>query len=98
MKKDTRLNIAPVALLLVLLMLLILLAHRKGLTTAEEAETAVVKVGRTVDRNSHSRVAAAAMLALFAYVTWTVLRANRGDAKTMPPAEESRASDKTAPS
>jgi hypothetical protein len=68
MKKDTRLNIAPGALLLILLGILILLAVHKRLTTAEEAEKAVVKVEHHVIRDSHSPVAIIAVVALFAYV------------------------------
>jgi hypothetical protein len=97
MKKDSRLNIAPAALLLTLLAVLILLAVHKRLTTAEEVEKAVVKVDDNVVRDSYMRVAVVAMVALFAYVIWTVLRANRGEAKAMPPAKESSARDKIAP-
>jgi hypothetical protein len=94
MKKDTRLNIAPGALLLILLAMLILLAVRKGLTTTEEVDKVVVKVDRNVIRDSRVRVAVVVVVALFAYVMWTALRANRGEAKAMPPAKESSASDK----
>ena len=94
MKKDTRLNLSPAAILLILLAMLILLAVRKRLTTAEEVDKAVSKVGHAVVHDSHSGVAIVVVVALFAYVTWTVLRANRGDAEAMPPAEESSASDK----
>jgi hypothetical protein len=38
----------------------------------------------------------ASLMALFAFVTWTVLRANEGEDKAMPAARESSASDKTA--
>ena len=93
MKKDTRLNIAPGALLLILLAMLILLAIRKRLTTAEEVDKAVGKVEHAVVRDSHLRVAVVVMVAFFAYITWTVLRANRGEDKAMPPAKESSASD-----
>jgi hypothetical protein len=97
MKKDSRLKIAPAALLLTLLAVLILLAIHKRLTTAAEVEKAVVKVEDNVVRDSYSRVAVVAMVALFAYVMWIVLRANRGEAKEMPPAKESSARDKIAP-
>jgi hypothetical protein len=94
MKKDKRLNVAPGALLLILLGMLILLAVYKRLTTAEEVEKAAVIVEHHAVRDSHSPVAVVAMVALFAYVTWTALRANRGGAKGMPPARESSPSDK----
>jgi len=93
MKKDTRLNLSPGAILFILLAMLILLAVRKRLTTAEEVDKAAGKVGHAFIRDSHARVAIVVLVALFAYVTWTVLRANRGEAKAMPPAEESSASD-----
>jgi hypothetical protein len=94
MNKGTRFNTAPGALLLILLATLILLAVHKRLTTAEEVEKAAVTVEHHAVRDSHSQVAVIAVVALFAYVTWTVLRANRGEAKAMPPAKESSASDK----
>jgi hypothetical protein len=80
--------------LLVLLAVLILLAVRKRLTTAEEAEKATGKVEHVVVRDSHGRVAVVVVVGLFAYMTWTVLRANRGEAQAMPPAREASASDK----
>ena len=81
------------AILLILLAMLILLAVRKRLTTAEEVDKVVVKVDRNVIRDSRVRVAVVVVVALFAYVMWTALRANRGEAKAMPPAKESSASD-----
>jgi hypothetical protein len=75
MKKDTRFNLSPGALLLILLVVLILLAVRKRLTTAEEVDRAAGKVGHAVVHDSHSRVAIVVVVALFACVTWTALRA-----------------------
>src|SRR6516225_8662476 len=94
MKKETRLKLSPGAILLILVAMLILLAVRKRLTTAEEVDKAASKVGHAVFHDSHSRVAIVVVVALFAYVTWIVLRANREEAKAMPPAEESSANDK----
>ena len=94
MKKDTRLNIAPGAILLILLTMLIILAVHNRLTTAEEVDKAAVQLGRHVVRDSHSPITVVVMVALFAYVTWIVLRADRGEAKTTPPARESSVSDK----
>ena len=94
MKKDTRLNLSPGAILLILLALLMLLAVRKRLTTAKEVDEAVGKVGHAAARDSHAGVAIVVVVALFAYVTWIVLRANRGEAQAMPPAMEPSASDK----
>jgi hypothetical protein len=69
MKQDTRLNIAPVALLLILLAVLIFFAVHKRLATAEENEKAIVKVERHVVRDSHSIVAVVAMVALFCFAS-----------------------------
>jgi hypothetical protein len=89
-------KVSPVALL-VLLVLVTLVAVRHKVLTAEEAEKAVAKVEDDVVRDSHLTVAVVAMVALFGYVIWIVLRANQGDAKSMPPAKESSARDTTAP-
>jgi hypothetical protein len=68
--------------------------------TAEEAEDdavrAVVKLEGAVDRDDCAAVAILALMALFAFVTWTALRANGGEDKAMPPVRESSASDTTA--
>ena len=96
MTKNTPFSIAPGAILLVLLATLTLLAVQKRLTTAEETEKAAVKVEVNVVRDSYSKVVVIALVALFAYVTWTALRANRGEAKAMPPAKESSAGDDAA--
>jgi hypothetical protein len=100
MKKVTRLKIGPVALLVVLALLTVLVVHRKGLTAKEaedEAVGAVVKLEDTVARDRYVAVAFLTLVALFAFVTWTALRAKEGEDKTMPPAGEPSASDTTAP-
>jgi hypothetical protein len=88
MGKLTRLKIGPVALLVVLALLTLLVVKRKGVT-AEEAEGdvvwTVVKVERAIDRDDFSAVAFLALVALFAFVTWTALRANEGEGKATPP-------------
>ena len=100
MKKAQR-RIGPVALLvlLVLLALLTLLAVKRRHVTTEEAtdETvrAVVKIGFGGGLDSLAGVALLALIALFAFVTWTALRANEEEAKAMPPARESSASGTT---
>jgi hypothetical protein len=93
MKKGTAPNIAPGALLLILVALLILLAVHKRLATAEEVEKAVAKVEYHAVRDSHSPVAIIAVVALFAFVAWIVVRGNRGEAKALPPAKGSSASE-----
>jgi hypothetical protein len=99
MKKVTRLGIGPVALLVLLALLTLLVVKRKGLTAEEAvaaAVRAVVKLQDTVVRHEHAAVAFLALMALFAFVTWTALRANEGEDKAMPPARESSARGTTA--
>ena len=99
MKKVTRLKIGPVALLVLLALLTFLVVHRHGLTAKEaedEAVGAVVQLEDTAVRDRYVAVALLALVALFAFVTWTALRAKEGEDKTMPLAGESSASDKTA--
>jgi hypothetical protein len=91
MTKNTPFSIAPGAILLVLLATLTLLAVQKRLTTAEETEKAAVKVEVNVVRDSYSKVVVIALVALFAYVIWIVLRASPGEAQSTPPAKESSA-------
>jgi hypothetical protein len=50
-----------------------------------------------VVHDSYSKVVVIAMVALFGYVIWIVLRGNPGEAKTTPPVKESSANDKTVP-
>jgi hypothetical protein len=99
MKKGTRLKIGPVALLVLLALLTLLVVKRKDLTPEEaedDAVRAIVKLEDPVVRDGHAAVAFLALMALFAFVTWTALRANEGEDKAMPPARESSASDTTA--
>jgi hypothetical protein len=99
MAKVTRLKVGPVAVLVLLALLTILAVHRKGLTdeqAEDEAVGAVVQLEDTVVRDRYAAVAFLALVALFAFVTWTALRANEGEDKAAPPAGESNASDKTA--
>jgi hypothetical protein len=99
MKKETRLKIGPVALLVLLVLLMVLVVKRRHLTAEEaqdDAERAVVKLEGTVVRDERAAVAFLALMALFAFVTWTALRANEGEDKAMPPARESSASGTTA--
>jgi hypothetical protein len=88
-----------VASFLVLLALIALLAiHRKGLTADEAAEEGVGVVVRLEDdvfRDEYRTVATLAVIAMFAFVMWTVLRAKKEADKTMPLAKESRANNKT---
>jgi hypothetical protein len=99
MKKVTRLKIGPVTLLVLLALLTLLVVKRQHLT-AEEAEDdavrAVVKLEDTVVRDKYAAVAFLALMALFAFVTWTALRADEGGDKAMPPASGSSASDTMA--
>ena len=89
-----------VAVLVLLALLTFLAVHRNGLTSKDaedEAVGEVVKLRDMVLFDDFATVAFVALIALFAFVTWTVLRANHGEDKAMPPGRESSASDKTAP-
>ena len=92
MKNDTRFSVVPVV---VLVLLMLLAVHRR--LTVEEAEKTIVTVEKRVERDSYSTVAFVGMVALFGYMIWIVLRANQGEAKSMPPTKESSAGDKSAP-
>ena len=94
MTKDTRFSVAPVVVLVLLVLLMLLAVHRR--LTVTEAEEAVVTVHNRVVRDSHSTIALVAMVTLFGYMVWTVLCANQGEAKSMPPTRESSADDKSA--
>jgi hypothetical protein len=96
LKKNTRINVAPSAFLLILLAMLTLLAVYKGLTP-DKAERAVVQLEDNAVHDSYAPVAIVATVAVFAYVVWTGLRGNQGDVKAMPPAKESSANDRLAP-
>jgi hypothetical protein len=99
MKKVTRLKIGPVALLVLLALLTLLVVKRKNLT-AEEAEDdavrPVVTLTERVDRDDFAAVALLAVIALFAFVTWTAVRSKKGEDEATPPARESNASGTTA--
>jgi hypothetical protein len=88
-----------VASILLLLALLALLAiHRNGLTADEAAQKGVgvaVRVTKDAFHNEYRTVAVLALIALFAFVIWTVVRAHTGENKPMPPTRESSSSNKT---
>jgi hypothetical protein len=100
MKKVTRLKMGPVALLLLLALLTLLVVKRKHLTAEESVDDAVrpvAKLADTVVRHERAAIALLALMALFAFVTWSSLRANEVEDKATPPAkEESSASGTTA--
>ena len=88
MGKGTRLRIGPVAGLVLLALLTLLVVKRKHLTAKEAEDDAVrtaVQLGDTVDRDKYAAVALIALVALFAFVMWSALRANKGEDKAMPP-------------
>jgi hypothetical protein len=95
MKKRARLKIGPVALLVLLALLTLLVVkrqHRQHLTAEEaqdDAVRAVVKLEDTLVRHERAAVVFLALMALFAFVTWTALRANEGEDKAKPPDRES---------
>jgi hypothetical protein len=100
MGKGTRLKIGPVAVLVLLALLTLLVVKRRHLTAEEAADDAArvgVKVGDTVVRDERAAVAVIVLVALFGFVTWTALRAKKGEDKAAPPARESSASGTTGP-
>jgi protein-S-isoprenylcysteine O-methyltransferase Ste14 len=96
MRKMTRLKIGPAAVL-VLLALLVVAAVYRARHTDEEPVGTVVKLGDRVVHDSHATVAVVGLVALFAFVVWTALRANEREDKARPSAREPSASDSTAP-
>jgi hypothetical protein len=86
-----------VAPLLVVLALLALLAiHRRGLTVKQAEDGAVEEVVKVEDdafRDEYTIVASLAVIAMFVFVIWTVLRANKGADQAMAPAKDLRASN-----
>ena len=95
MKTETRLKIGSVVVLVLLALLTFLVVKRKHLTAEEAADDAVrpvVKLEDKVVRDEYAAVAFLALMALFAFVTWTALRAKEGEGKAMPAARESSAS------
>jgi hypothetical protein len=100
MKKVTRLEVRPAALLLLLMSLALLVlpklsaVKRRDLTANArdvDAVQAVIELGGTIARNEHAAVAFLALMALFAFVIWTALRAKEGEANAVPHAQESSA-------
>jgi hypothetical protein len=100
MAKGTRLKIGPVAVLVLLALLTLLVVKRRHLTAEEAAEDAArvgVKLEERAFRDEFGQVAFIALVALFAFVMWTALRAKEGEDKAVPPARESSASGTTGP-
>jgi hypothetical protein len=84
MKKLTRLKIGPVAVVVLLVLLTLLVVRRIG-GRAEESVVTVVNTADTVVHDSHAIVAVVGLVALFAFVIWTALRAH-GEDEAIPPA------------
>ena len=100
MNKVTSQNSRLVAVLVLLALLTYLAVHRNGLTSKDAEDEAVGDVVKLEDMSlydDYATVAFVALIALFAFVAWTVLRANQGKDTVMPPGRESSASDTTAP-
>src|SRR5262245_7728453 len=93
-----RLMIRLVALLLLLALLTLLVVKHEYLTAGEVEDgtvRSVVKLRDLAARHVYGAVAFLALMVLFAYVTWTALRARQGKDRETP-AGESSASDTTA--
>src|SRR5262245_14013527 len=86
MKKVTWHKSRLVVLVVLLALLTYLVAHRNGLTekaTEDEAIGAVARLKNMVIYDDYAIVAFLALVATFAFVAWTVLRANEGEDKAM---------------
>jgi hypothetical protein len=94
MKNDKRFHTSPAALAVLLLAVVMLLAFYKGLT-ANDVENQVVDVDKKTFRYPIATLVVVAMVAMFGYVIWTVLRANQGESNSVPPTKESSAGDKS---
>ena len=97
MKRVARIRFGTVALLvlLALLTLLVVRVKRTQLMAGEAEDAAVRPVVNLVDmlvRHEYAAVAFLVLVALFAYVTWTVLRAHKWKDEAKPPAKASRPS------
>jgi hypothetical protein len=100
MGKGTRLKIGPVAVLVLLALLTLLVVKRRHLTAEEAVDDAAlvgVKLEERAFRDEFGQVACIALVALFAFVTWTALHAKEGEDKAVPPAKEPSASGTTEP-
>ena len=100
MKRVTRIKFGTVALLvlLALLTLLVIRVKRKQVTAEEAAVAAAHPVVTLVDsviRYKYAAVACGLLVALFAFVMWSVLLRNQGEIKAKPPDGESSASGAT---
>jgi hypothetical protein len=97
MKK--RLEIRLVTGLVLLVLLTLLVVKRQNLTADEAQDDAVRTVVQVKDvfvRHEYALPAFLGFMAVFAFVMWTALRANKGEDKAPPPPGESSASDTTA--
>jgi hypothetical protein len=86
MERVTRFWIRLVALVVFLALVTYLAVHRNGLTANEAVGETVgeaVSAGRMALRDGYAMAATLALVALFGFVAWTVLRAHkRGDKAT----------------
>ena len=96
MRKLTRLKIGPAAVLVLLALLVAAAVYRQRHRDAEPVGAAV-KLGDRAVHDSHAGVAVAVLVALFAFVMWTALRANAGGDTATPPAGEPSEGDNTVP-
>src|SRR5262249_35759226 len=81
---------------LVLLVLLTLLVVRRIGGRADESAAAAVNTADSVVHDSHATVAVVGLVAVFAFVIWTALRAG-GEEEATPPAREWSAGGGLAP-
>jgi hypothetical protein len=86
MRKQTRLEVAPVVLMVLLALVISLFVDKRKPLTAEEVEDGAVqmvtKLEHTAVRDVDAAVAFLALLTLFVFLMWTALRADGGEYKS----------------
>ena len=92
MKKSTGLQIKSLVLVALLVTLAVLVYRRESATLKvdvnDTAQGAVTQQAR-VDREGYAVVGFIILMGLLAFITWTALRAGKGEEKAMPSTGES---------
>jgi hypothetical protein len=84
----TRQTIRLATLLVFLALVAYLVVHPNGLTTNQavgEVEGEAVEVGRMAVRDKYAIIASLVLVALFGFVMWAAIRANKGEDEAKPP-------------
>ena len=88
--------VVALVLLAVLSFLTVRLSVLRSKQAEDEAVGGVAKVVNVATYDGYALFAVVTIVAMFGYVMWVALRANHGEAESMPPARESSASDESA--